>query len=270
MSFKRGILIFFLFFCLIASLLFLGAAVFPDHTIWKSLPELPGLFRESTTASSWSVLETIDNLEDLETAQYEMKFVFPFDFVTSPAVNWLFLKTQYDISREQFQEHVFPLGQRHSRPVAPVWQDAALYELCRKVGMDPGKPDYKFLIISAHVRAGLDLTEWHREIERQQATITETTPDELVLNLPHPVVRITSFSINDTDNTAQGFPDVSLSPEEWSTLIQEVEPLIREQALAEGLLQQARTEAEQLIREIFLASGFRQVLFVPASTTETP
>ncbi|MDT8298177.1 MAG: hypothetical protein RQ801_07760, partial [Spirochaetaceae bacterium] len=62
---------------------------------WKGPPE-SGMFQPHRSSASWSIMEEIREMEELETASYEMKLVFPYDFVGEDPVDWAYLKIQYD------------------------------------------------------------------------------------------------------------------------------------------------------------------------------
>lgn len=120
---------------------------------------LPDFLKPRRITSSWSVLREIRNLQELETASYHMKVVFPFDFTRRDTVDWTYLKLQYDRDINLFMAKTDPAAHPGGR-LPPEWEHAELYHICRAVGIDPGRPDYRFIVLSAVFTAGVDLEAW--------------------------------------------------------------------------------------------------------------
>lgn len=233
-----------------------------DFTAFK------GFFLPVRTSSSWSILEEIRDLEELETASYDMKVVFPFDFIGDDEVDWEELKVLYDWSPGQFLQKTDPLW--HPGGVLPAnYKYAELYALCREAGIDPGKPDRRFLVMSVSVHAGIDLHTWlgsftagdpEEEVGGIEVTVSEDGTRSLSLTAPP--IGISSFIVEDRDSTAEGFPDIPLSPEEWGTLVSRLEPSLREMALSSGLPERAESGGRAFLVEIFEAAGYDHVSFI--------
>ena len=120
---------------------------------------LPDFLKPRRITSSWSVLREIRDLQELETASYHMKVVFPFDFTRRDTVDWTYLKLQYDRDINLFMAKTDPAAHPGGR-LPPEWEHAELYHICRAVGIDPGRPDYRFIVLSAVFTAGVDLEAW--------------------------------------------------------------------------------------------------------------
>ena len=120
---------------------------------------LPDFLKPRRITSSWSVLREIRDLQELETASYHMKVVFPFDFTHRDTVDWTYLKLQYDRDINLFMAKTDPAAHPGGR-LPPEWEHAELYHICRAVGIDPGRPDYRFIVLSAVFTAGVDLDAW--------------------------------------------------------------------------------------------------------------
>lgn len=120
---------------------------------------LPDFLKPRRITSSWSVLREIRGLQELETASYHMKVVFPFDFTRRDTVDWTYLKLQYDRDINLFMAKTDPAAHPGGR-LPPEWEHAELYHICRAVGIDPGRPDYRFIVLSAVFTAGVDLEAW--------------------------------------------------------------------------------------------------------------
>ena len=131
---------------------------------------LPGFLRPRRISSSWSVLQEIRSIQELETASYHMKVVFPFDFIREDSVDWTYLKLQYDRDPNLFMAKTDPAAHPGGR-LPPEWKHAELYHISRSVGIDPGRPDYRFVVLSAVFTAGVDLEAW-------LAMFTSTAPPE--------------------------------------------------------------------------------------------
>lgn len=234
----------------------------------SEIASLKNFFAPVRYSASWSILEEIREMEELETAAYDMKVVFPFDFTGSDDVDWAALKIEYDWSPSRFSAKTDPSA-HPGGILTSGWKHAELYALCRSVGIDPGRPDYRFLVMSVNVHAGIDLDTWLAGFEPggPQDDVGGISIDiredgHRTLNLMDPPVRVTSFVIEDRDTTAEGFPDVPVSPEEWRRLVVGLEPALRDMALGGGLPERAQEEGRAFLTEIFKAAGYDDVRFI--------
>jgi len=267
-----------------AALVFLARSVSSGSFGGLKLQNLKGIFSfgiKSQKSGFWSVMEEIRNLDEFVTAEYRMKLVFPFDFVEGEKPDWVFLKQQYDLDSDIFLAKADPSWYENGQ-LPPQWQNAKLYYYCRQAGMDPGRPDYRFLVISLSVTAGVDVDRWLHEIEmdrnkdKQNASFSQVADkadkaekreggevkEDPVLRIPEPPVTIFSFIIEDRNSVDEGFPDVPVSPEKWQVLVKELEPLLINTAEKEGLLESAESGSREFIRGIFMAAGYKDVVFV--------
>ena len=238
---------------------------------------LPDFLKPRRITSSWSVLREIRGLQELETASYHMKVVFPFDFIRRDTVDWTYLKLQYDRDINLFMAKTDPAAHPGGR-LPPEWEHAELYHICRAVGIDPGRPDYRFIVLSAVFTAGVDLDAWlamfgdtalppggtKAETGLRGIRIRETEDGGKILEIIPPPVGLTSFFIEDKDASRESFPDIPLSPEEFRILSDALLPRLREMALSGGLIEKARTGALSFLTEIFTAAGFDTVEFSPS------
>jgi len=222
---------------------------------------LSKLFSSRKVSASWSILEEIRSLNELETAAYDMKVVFPYDFIGSDEVDWVYLKMQYDRSPELFLSKINTIRD-------PKWKYAGLYALCRRVSIDPGRPDYRFVVMTVSVRAGVDLDLWMEEFSVGEPSegvggigIKQDDKGRRSLEIRSAPVSVTSFIVEDRDGSSDGFPDVPLTPERWRLLVEGLQPDLREMALDGGLLETAAEESELFLREIFTAAGYDYVVF---------
>lgn len=225
------------------------------------------IFKPQKTSASWSILEEIRSINKLETAAYDMKVVFPYDFIGDEEVNWSYLKYQYDREPDLFLSKTDPVWHPGGR-LPDDWQYAEIYSLCRQVGLDPGRPDYRFVVISVSVRAGVDLDLWIDSFSTQQPTDEvggiEILIDEngvRTLRIKEAPVAVTSFIIEDRDSSADGFPDVPLTPGEWRQLVDGLGPKLHEMAMAGGLMESAEDGSRSFLSGIFTAAGYDHVEF---------
>lgn len=222
------------------------------------------LFSPRRVSASWSVLEEIRNLEELETASYQMRAVFPYDFTNGENVNWSTLKAQYDYAPETFLLKAAPEWHPDGR-LPPEWKYAELYAMCRQAGIDPGRANPRFIVLSTDVQGGVDLELWQTRLSDNPDSIRisiSQTDGRKTLILPEPPISVTSFSVADKDSSKEGFPDVPLSPEEWGRLVNNLENRLINMALEKELLERAGENAKDFLREIFLAAGYDDVQFI--------
>lgn len=253
---------------LLPVLIFLLVAMGLLYFSWRTndLPFLK-LFSPKKTSASWSILEEIRTINKLETAAYDMKVVFPYDFIGNQEVNWGFLKYQYDREPDLFLIKTDPAWHPGGR-LPEDWNGADIYDLCRQVGLDPGWPDYRFIVISVSVRAGVDLDLWIDSFTVAQPgddvggidILTDENGIKTLRIKEVPVV-VTSFIIEDRDSSVDGFPDVPLSPREWRLLVDGLRPKLQDMALEGGLMETAGEGSRSFISGIFTAAGYVNVEF---------
>lgn len=251
---------------LIPALVFLLAAALFVFLVWQK-PELPLFLSPRRNASSWSVLEEIQKLQQLQTAAYELQMVFPFDLSVGQSVNWSALKRHYDKEPSLFLAKAKP-GWHPGNILPPEWKYAELYALCRRVGLDPGRPDYRFIVLTARIEAGVNLDEWEKlllnpESDKLRGIHSYTDKDAaLTLEIAAPPVEVSTFTVHDQDSISASFPDVPLSPENWRLVIEAVKPQLIQMALDSGLIEKARQEAEDFLSEIFKTAGYVNIRFI--------
>lgn len=237
---------------------------------WKktdpSFRRFAGFFRKSEVTATWAVLEEVRDLRQLETAAYTLKAIFPFDFVEK-STDWRYLRLHYERDPAAFRSKADPAWHIGGK-LPERWRGAEIYALCREVGIDPGLPDFRFIVVAATVRAGLDLDPWFERAEggnpKEPAPgigITESEEGGRILTLPDPDVRVTAFVIEDRDAAAEGYPDVPISPEDWRRVAETLGPAIHAMAMEKGLLVEAADRGRSFLTDIFTGAGFRRVAF---------
>jgi hypothetical protein len=235
--------------------------------LYRLKPEY-SLFRSTSSVSSsasFAVLREIRDIYSLSTAEYTMKLIFPYDF-TEPGINWLELKNHYDRDRNKFQAKSKPEYYPDNK-LPLTWRYAKFYNLCREADIDMAYST-KFFVITTVVKAGYNLEPFMiEESEMNGLDIShliriETGEDDkktLYIKRPEPVV--TEFIIEDMDLKAKGYPDVAITPKQWSVLIRNLSPEIKNKALFKGLLMEADQNGRYLLERIFLSSGYDHVEF---------
>ncbi len=261
---RRSFLLPSVFLCLLA-----GVFLFLSYRVsGTGLDSLRKFFAPVHTSVSWSILQEIKDLEELETAAYDMRIVFPFDLVGEDEVDWRFLKIQYDRSPSQFLQKTS--SDWYVGGILPrEWKYGNLYYLCRQAGIDPGRPDNRFIVMSISIHAGVKLNSWLSGFETSgpedivkgiEISIADDGSRSLMILAPQ--VEVTSFIVEDRDVTKEEYPDVPVSPEEWSHLVSGLEPALREMAMSGKLLERADSEARSFLTEIFKAAGYDNVVFI--------
>jgi hypothetical protein len=251
-----------------AAVLLLLSSVFLFFALKSVEHPIGRLFSPARTSASWSVLEEIRSIGVLETASCTLKVVFPFDFIGDDRnANWQYLKYQYDLDPRLFPAKANPAWHPGGR-LPYAWRHAEIYTLCRKVGIDPGRPDHRFVVLSVSVSAGVDMDSWLKlfsagEPQEEVEGILIATDDEgrKQIELPSPPVAVTSFTVEDLDTSADGFPDVALSPRDWGLLVEGLKTRLTDLAMNSGLVETAEQGSRSFFTEIFIAAGYKDVRF---------
>ncbi len=183
----------------------------------------------------------------IETARYRMKLIFPYDFIDrEDDVNWPLLQWYYNRLPLEFaarsEAEYYP-----DRTLPAEWKYGRLYRVCREAGIDPAARSSDFVVISVTARAGFDFRGTSISLEGNEEKKTVT------LILPEP--EITAIIVEDRSSGGEGFPEVTISPAQWSLFISEISPRIGELAVEEGILDSAAESAELLLASLFHGAG---------------
>lgn len=196
--------------------------------------------------SAYTVAEEIDDLYILNTSEYRLKLIFPYDFVDRD-LNWWSIREMRDRKIEAGPD---------------IQPSLDIYEACLESGLDPAATPYNFIVITAVVKAGIPLgsTPFDRgDADLWMKVDRGGTGRIITLRLPEP--EITGMMIDDRKPAADNFPDASMTPAQWRNLVGFLNPLIRERVLEMGILDDAGKSSRKLIEKILKDSGFDVVLF---------
>mgnify|MGYP006292364335 FL=1 len=214
--------------------------------------DLRGLILRRTTESvSIAVLQETRDVLSFQTVEYVYKAVFPYDFV-DPDYDWRELLNKAATDAELTDAELDHLD---------------FYAFCRDLGIRLLTDRYEFVVITAVVRAGFDLSGTVFENPAAAEGISEyVSYDEearrLTLRLPEPV--IVDFIIEDETSEAYPYPDIAMGPDKWKRLTGYAEGRIRARVMEEGILDQARERGRDFLERIFLGpgTGIEEILFI--------
>jgi hypothetical protein len=241
MKLIRGLVI-LLFLSGLLTVLFLvqnGTLNFP----WQ--PERTSLVYSKLVESSETSL--------LQTAEFHLNLLFPYDFVEEgDIVNWQFLQRSYDSDSEELirksSKDFYP-----DRVVPDKWKYGKLYKLCRESGLDPAGRADNFVVVSTRTKAGFSFNKDTIALTSIPEQIADIETIKVILTLPGP--EITAIIIEDRVHEDDGFPEVPMSPAQWSRFISVLSPEIGEIAVREGILDLAEETAQFLLADLFGAAG---------------
>ena len=222
--------------------------------------------RKKPKSAAYAVLKEIRDIYSLNTAEFTLKVIFPYDFI-EPGIDWQELKYYYDTDKEKFREKSHP-GYYPDNRLPVTWEYSHFYAQCRGAGYELAKTRQDFFIITATVKAGYDLENYPNLTENKldkpledYIRITQEKTGEKILYIKKPDTIITEFIIEDNNLNALGYPDVALSPEQWRVLIHYLSPKIKSMVIFKGILKEADANGCQLLTQILVGSGFDHVVF---------
>lgn len=199
----------------------------------------------------------------VNTAEYSLKILFPYDFIEEgDEVPWKHLQRHYNYNREEYLLNESP-EMYPDREIPTPWKYAALYRICRESGLDPAYDSLSFVVIEAGLKAGVCLPVGGPEQEGGDfLSIHGPSGKNISLNLP--AASITDIIIRDRPVEGQGYPELKMTPKQWSLLIERITPRIEGLAMEKGLLREAEMGAEQLLSDLFQGAGFEvdEILFL--------
>ena len=233
------------FYLLLISVVF--SLVFLVQTRTLVLP-----WQRQTQKAVYSTLMETGETSLLQSAEYRMKILFPYDFMEDgDKVDWQVLQWYYNNDPDQYQMNSSPSF--YPDQVLPgQWKYASLYSLCRESGIDPANDGSFFIVISAAVRAGISFSSETMEI----VPLTDESRAVPKVRLVLPSPEITDIIIEDRNVQNNDFPEVPMTPDQWSRFIKVLSPRFRDLAIREGILEMAAESATRLLRDLFEGAGF--------------
>jgi hypothetical protein len=208
---------------------------------------------KSKKESTYTIAEEIGDLFLLNTSEYRMKLIFPFDFVDQN-YNWWVVKEIYDEGSD-----------------VPEYlkNELTIYQSCRNAGFDPALDIYDFIILTSVVKAGINISGTIFENPllfpdtkiNDYIKIEKSGEDKKNISLHIPKVEITDYYIEDRKPENDNFPDAQLTPGQWRDLVTFLNPLILDKVVKLGILENARENSEQLIEKVLKEGGFSEVNF---------
>ena len=207
-----------------------------------------GIIRDTTVTTSVATLTQVRNVLSLNTVEVVRKIVFPYDFVPSE-MNWdLFLKQA---------------GTRQLSPVEEKYLET--YKICEEIGINLRSKRREFVVITAIIRAGFDLSnpvfsspEQAGEKLAEQYVRTDGAGG---ITIALPAVKITDLIIEDADTGTYRYPDIQIGPEKWKILTSFVKERIAGEGLSGEVLQVAAANGKQFLKRMFLDLGYSSVIF---------
>jgi len=214
-----------------------------------SLPSLS--FWSHRKESAYTVAEEIGDLYFLNTSEYRLKLIFPHDFVDRD-LSWWAVKEMYERGFE---------GDENQQKLVEV------YRACLDVGIDPAVDVYDFIILTAVVKAGINISgtvfenpsRYRDGLDSYVRIKGEGVEKSLSLHLPPS--QITELYIEDRKPSEDNFPDAKLTPGQWRDLVSFLQPGIREKVIRLGILKDADENGRALVGKILKDSGFAEVYF---------
>lgn len=236
-----------IFALLLAALTFLLVDRF---IVGFSLPAL-GFLRERKE-SAYTVAEEVGDLYLLNTSEYRMKLIFPFDFVDRD-VSWWSVKEMY--------ERGFEADENQQELIH-------IYKACLDGGFDPSVDIYDFIVFTAVVKAGINIsgTVFENPALYEPGSLDsylkiDETGTGRNISVYVPEAEITDLYIDDRKPSSDNFPDAQMTPAQWRDLVEFLEPRIREKVISLGILEDAAENSRKLIETILRDSGFSDVAF---------
>ena len=208
-----------------------------------------GIIRDTEVSSSVAVLTNMRDVFSLNTVEVVYKVVFPYDFVPGD-MNWgLFLK-QY----------------RAGRPLSILEESyIAVYDLCEEIGIELEAREREFVVLTAIIKAGFDLSSPSFSVGEAvagqgESSVSIDSTGAAVVTVP-PVI-ITDFILEDANTGTYPYPDIGIGPAGYRKLTSFVQDQIAGIAKSEGILDLARENGKRFLRQVLLDTGYPEVIFV--------
>ncbi len=207
-----------------------------------------GIIRETEFSSSVATLTQVRTVLSLNTVEVVRKIVFPYDFVPAE-IDWaLFLRGA------------------EGRELSPLETEyLETYRICREIGINLASKRREFVVITAIIKAGFDLSNpvFHSPEQAGEELAAEYIRTDalngVTVILPRAV--ITDLIIEDADTTNYSYPDIEIGPENWKTLTSFVRERIENEVVSGDVLDLATENGKQFLERLLLDSGYSSVTF---------
>lgn len=225
------------------------------------------LFPESFLGQLWSSSHSavvtqveLKRLSLLNTAEYRMRLIFPYDFVDSQP-DWLMYKNFWEFHRSTFYSRIDP-AEYVDGQLPGEWAAGPFYARCREAGIDPYLFKDDFLVLPVWAKAGVDLSSMNDTLAGEPLAALLEEEGETLLRIHLPKADITDLVIEDQDSREWGYPDARISPEDLKYLITYLLPDIEERVRKSGLLEQADRQARMILESLFAGSGYSRIEYI--------
>jgi hypothetical protein len=209
----------------------------------RRLAEDIGLISRETRSTSQIILEELREVYALETVEYIYRTVFPFDYMPETTDLTDILNTL----------------RYNSGPIDEVLsEDQQLYFDAFNLADDVGLAEEEFIVLTVRVYAGFG------EGAPSPEYVTVDTDEESGrrhARIGMPPAAVTDILIEDVDPSTYHYPDVGLDAEGWREVATFVSEHVEARTIEEGILEDARRNARDLVRTLLLSAGIDQVSF---------
>ncbi|MBN1647522.1 MAG: DUF4230 domain-containing protein [Spirochaetales bacterium] len=208
-----------------------------------------GFIRTEKTAVSRFVLDNARPVFALHTVEYSVRTVFPYDFAGPPGL----LKQAIGkiLKNDTLSEEEKTL--------------AGLIKLMSEINFPLKTRKHEFVIVNARLRAGyefaLDDTLPEEEIRAKIKSFMSFDRKNGTVFFILPKPEIVDVIIEDFSAGSYEFPDISFSPDEWKKVAGFISENLKHHALVDTVLAEAEENTKALLRELFTAGGWKDVVF---------
>ena len=208
----------------------------------RRLAEDIGLISRETRSTSQIILEELREVYAIETVEYIYRTVFPFDYMPETTDLTDILNTL----------------RYNSGPINEVLsEDQQLYFDAFNLADEVGLAEEEFIVLTVRVYAGFDLAG-----SRLAGGVdTDEESGRRHARIGMPPAEVTDILIEDVDPSTYHYPDVGLDAEGWREVATFVSEHVEARTIEEGILEDARRNARDMVRSLLLSAGIDQVSF---------
>ncbi|MFP4329905.1 MAG: DUF4230 domain-containing protein [Spirochaetaceae bacterium] len=221
------------------------------------LPPLRGLLiEEERTFSSRELLAEMNDILDLQTVEYVYRMVFPHDFYT-PGLTL---------------EGIFDRLAGESGTPEEILTDEELaflraYNLAWDIGFPTTPQGESFVVVTARVRAGYDLSGELEGVFRlepldPQTSFPESLPPEesrVIVSLPR--ASVVDVVLEDLSSENYPYPPARVDAQEWREISSLAGEVATRRTIREGILEEAQEQARRFIGALLTEAGFGDIRF---------